>query len=56
MSEGRICVTVTVRQAELSQGEMYRLYSVLRFAVICCDRVSDIESKRFVSFYTFRYL
>ena len=49
MSEGRICVTVTVRQAELSQGEMYRLHSVLRVAVIYCDRVSDIESKRFVS-------
>ena len=49
MSEERICVTVTVRQAELSQGEMYRLYSVLRVAVICFDRVSDIESKRFVS-------
>ena len=50
MSEGRICVTVTVRQAELSQGEMQRLYSVLRVAVICCDRVLDIESKRFVSY------
>ena len=30
----------------LTQGEVYR---GLCFAVICCDRVSDIESKRFVS-------
>ena len=37
----------TVRQAELSQGEVYR---GLCFAVICCDRVSDIKSKRFASF------
>ena len=36
----------TVRQAELTQGEVYRGWC---FAVICCDRVSDIESKRFVS-------
>ena len=49
MGEGRICVTVIVRQGELSQDEMDRLYSVLGFGVICCDRVSDIESKLFVS-------
>ena len=39
-------MTGTVRQAALSQGEVCR---ELCFAVICCDRVSDIESKRFVS-------
>ena len=49
MSEERICVTVKVRQAEMSQGEMDRLHSVFCFGVMCCDRVSDIESKRFVS-------
>ena len=49
MGEERICVTVIVRQGELSQDEMDRLYSLLFFGVICCDRVSDIESKLFVS-------
>ena len=39
----------TVRQAELSQGEACRVYRGCVFAVICSDRVSDIESKRFVS-------
>ena len=34
-----------VWQAELSQGEVYRVYRGLCFAVMCCDRVSDIESK-----------
>ena len=42
-------MTDTVRQAELSQGEVYRVYRELCFAAICCDRVSDIERKRFVS-------
>ena len=36
----------TARQAELTQGEVY---GGLCFAVICCDRVLDTESKRFVS-------
>ena len=48
-SEGEFVVTDTVRQAELSQGEMYRAKRWLCVAEICCDRVSDIESKRFVS-------
>ena len=32
-----------------SQGEMDWLFCVSCFGVMCCDRVSDIESKRFVS-------
>ena len=49
MSEELICVTVIVRQGELSQDEMVRLYSVLCFGAIFCDRVLEIENKRFVS-------
>ena len=42
-------MTDTVRQAEVSQGEKYRVYKCLCFAVKSCGRVSDTESKRFVS-------